>query len=101
MNDSGEELRATSLSAVMVCLDAALKCCALLHPTIGFHAESRICDSGSLILAKAGQLAVNHASNVASVSKKLRDVFARANERSPAVVRGWILLNPAHVMPVK
>jgi hypothetical protein len=86
MNDSGEELRATSLSAVMVRSDAALKCCALLHPTIGFHAESRICDSGSLTLAKAGQLAVNHARNVTSVANKLRNFFPRANKRCPAVI---------------
>ena len=40
-----EELKASRLLAVMVRLDAAVKCCAFLHPAIGFRAESRICDS--------------------------------------------------------
>jgi len=79
MNGSGEEQKASSLSTVMVRLDAALKCRALLHRTIGFHTESRICDSGSLILAKAGQLAIDYASDVTTIAEKLGNFLSRAN----------------------
>jgi len=51
--------------------------------------------------AKAGQLAVNYACDVATIAEKLGNFLSRANKRSPSVTRTWILLNPAHVMAVK
>jgi len=56
---------------------------------------------GSVTLAKAGQLAIDYACDVAPIPDKLRNFFPRANQRSPSVTRTWILLNPAHVMSFK
>jgi len=36
--------------------------------------------------AKAGQLAIDHARDVAPIPEKLRNFFPRANERCPAVI---------------
>jgi hypothetical protein len=49
-------------------------------------------------LIEAGNLAVNYACDVTTVAEKLRNFFARPNQRCPAVIRIRTLLNSAHIM---